>query len=139
MERLGMDWQQKRPINGTERDIAMKIAIDVGMPMQNYETLCFQAFSSTPKEMLQSSYVDFSETILRTYFNDPTIDTLKHCGRLSQRSKSQVDGAENLIDMVQKYLFGKSRVDSKRPTGKSRNQPCPCGSGRKFKKCCGRN
>ena len=28
----------------------------------------------------------------------------------------------------------------RRPAGKrpARNQPCPCGSGRKFKKCCGR-
>lgn len=25
-----------------------------------------------------------------------------------------------------------------RPTGAGRNQPCPCGSGAKFKKCCGR-
>lgn len=23
--------------------------------------------------------------------------------------------------------------------GNFRNEPCPCGSGRKFKKCCGRN
>jgi len=29
---------------------------------------------------------------------------------------------------------GRHRVGS----GTGRNQPCPCGSGRKYKKCCGR-
>ncbi len=33
---------------------------------------------------------------------------------------------------------GESRAVKQRPAGKTgRNQPCPCGSGKKFKKCCG--
>jgi len=33
---------------------------------------------------------------------------------------------------------GESRAAKQHPAGKTgRNQPCPCGSGKKFKKCCG--
>ncbi len=34
--------------------------------------------------------------------------------------------------------FGEPRTAKEHPAGKAgRNQPCPCGSGKKFKKCCG--
>jgi len=33
---------------------------------------------------------------------------------------------------------GETRAAKQHPSGKTgRNQPCPCGSGKKFKKCCG--
>ena len=39
------------------------------------------------------------------------------------------------------FLDGKARVSNKPATSKKvgRNDPCPCGSGKKYKKCCGQN
>jgi preprotein translocase subunit SecA len=43
----------------------------------------------------------------------------------------------------QPMFFGPAEGGQKRPTVKKdrkvgRNDPCPCGSGKKYKKCCGR-
>lgn len=35
--------------------------------------------------------------------------------------------------MILKKILGKQKVDY---AGASRNDPCPCGSGKKFKSCC---
>jgi preprotein translocase subunit SecA len=39
------------------------------------------------------------------------------------------------------FLDGKSKASNKPATSKKvgRNDPCPCGSGKKYKKCCGQN
>lgn len=37
--------------------------------------------------------------------------------------------------MVEKHFY----PEPPRMKGRDRNKPCPCGSGRKFKNCCGRN
>ena len=53
------------------------------------------------------------------------------------------------IAILEIYQFWTGRTDEHRrpvvrpapvrvPNVRGRNQPCPCGSGRKFKRCCGR-
>ena len=37
--------------------------------------------------------------------------------------------------MVEKHFY----PEPPKMKGRDRNKPCPCGSGRKFKNCCGRN
>lgn len=39
-------------------------------------------------------------------------------------------------DDIGDYFFAKSNVPARRGEKIGRNEPCPCGSGRKFKKCC---
>jgi uncharacterized protein YchJ len=39
--------------------------------------------------------------------------------------------------IVQKFGH-QSVIPNKKVPSVGRNQPCPCGSGKKFKKCCGR-
>ena len=43
---------------------------------------------------------------------------------------------ENRIEIVKAYKKTRTVVKEKEP---GRNDPCPCGSGKKYKKCCGRN
>ncbi len=43
------------------------------------------------------------------------------------------------IDDFWKKRRGYSTTGNQRPAKTGRNEPCPCGSGKKFKKCCGAN
>lgn len=53
---------------------------------------------------------------------------------LHERSRFRFDG-ENWL-----YIDGDVPAEARRPVTKvGRNDPCPCGSGRKYKKCCGAN
>jgi uncharacterized protein YecA (UPF0149 family) len=49
------------------------------------------------------------------------------------RSKEDVEAEQELIKKTDKV----KPLQSDRPPG--RNDPCPCGSGKKYKKCCGKN
>ena len=49
---------------------------------------------------------------------------------------------DNLLDeAVRKELYKKQKLSGTVIKGRKigRNEPCPCGSGKKYKKCCGRN
>lgn len=51
---------------------------------------------------------------------------------LHERSRFRLDGGQWL------YIDGDVPDAARRPVDKvGRNSPCPCGSGRKYKKCCG--
>ncbi|MBO5667338.1 MAG: SEC-C domain-containing protein [Firmicutes bacterium] len=43
---------------------------------------------------------------------------------------------EKRLEIVKNYKRSKTVVKDKEP---GRNDPCPCGSGKKYKKCCGKN
>ena len=47
------------------------------------------------------------------------------------RSKEEIDAEKELIKKTEKVqpIRAEGRID--------RNAPCPCGSGKKYKKCCG--
>ncbi len=54
-------------------------------------------------------------------------------GELARRGRSaeDIEAEEELIKSTEKV----EPLKADRPPG--RNDPCPCGSGRKYKKCCG--
>jgi uncharacterized protein YecA (UPF0149 family) len=45
-------------------------------------------------------------------------------------------GADNSNGQAKK---GGAPTDKNKPGAVGRNQPCPCGSGKKYKHCCGKN
>ncbi len=65
---------------------------------------------------------------------------------LSRLFKVQVRGAEEVKSAPrrQKISYNRGeRAEERKPASRGkkvgRNDPCPCGSGRKYKKCCGTN
>ena len=55
--------------------------------------------------------------------------------KLSSRAGRRVPRVTAWAESAQ---AGEPRTAKQHPAGKTgRNQPCPCGSGKKFKKCCG--
>ncbi|HUT93114.1 MAG TPA: SEC-C metal-binding domain-containing protein [Thermoguttaceae bacterium] len=64
--------------------------------------------------------------------------TIKEIGRRSlPRRKAKAVGGEEPVRPVLPVGYRADPSHPKRSTG--RNDPCPCGSGKKYKKCCGRD
>jgi preprotein translocase subunit SecA len=60
--------------------------------------------------------------------------------RVQIKSEEQVPVS---LPKQQRLVYNKSNGEARQPVRKSekvgRNDPCPCGSGKKYKKCCGVN
>ncbi|HAE61697.1 MAG TPA: preprotein translocase subunit SecA [Eubacteriaceae bacterium] len=67
-------------------------------------------------------------------------DTIKYLFHLEVQKQPVVEENKNILENV---TTNKERESKKEPTIKKdkpgRNDPCPCGSGKKYKKCCGKN
>jgi len=76
-------------------------------------------------------------------------------GDLRRRKLDGLDDFESLLEATQKQMAGELNIPAETPltkgtqsavyerapesTGIARNAPCPCNSGEKYKRCCGRN
>ena len=67
-------------------------------------------------------------------------DTIKYLFHLEVQKQPVVEENKNILENV---TTNKERESKKEPAIKKdkpgRNDPCPCGSGKKYKKCCGKN
>jgi uncharacterized protein YecA (UPF0149 family) len=65
----------------------------------------------------------------------------KEAEALSQRLVRLDEAAARSIDAMRAELYpglgGDAKADKKKGSRIGRNDPCPCGSGKKYKKCCG--
>ena len=43
----------------------------------------------------------------------------------------------DIFDLLPKWRYERNRPDLMPPKEQGRNEPCNCGSGKKYKKCCG--
>jgi hypothetical protein len=76
-----------------------------------------------------------------------TAAAARHLGRMEREMKRQSEamgalggmfgGTAGLLDELIEESAA-LRIPERRPTIVGRNEPCPCGSGKKYKKCCGR-
>ncbi len=124
-------------------------------PLVEYKEEAYTAFS----ELVSTMYEDYLRTILRieivldaaedepaalrgaNYSGPAEVDGDQGRGRLSASVKG---GVGNAGPRVAKAAAKKPRTyrkadDSDPYVGVGRNEPCPCGSGKKFKNCHGRN
>ncbi len=85
-----------------------------------------------------------AEFIIRRVLNRPEFSLEKDFGSLMDEFKPSFRGKRiypYILPMSHKFVEAmRSRLDPKKENGKKvgRNDPCPCGSGKKYKKCCGR-
>ncbi|MBT9448175.1 MAG: preprotein translocase subunit SecA [Desulfobacterales bacterium] len=87
-------------------------------------------------EYKQEGFTMFQTMVRR--IKEATISTLF---RIKVRRPEEIDQMNRSRDQKMTLSHGDApaREPVKRKTGKvGRNQPCPCGSGKKYKKCCGR-
>jgi len=124
-------------------------------PLVEYKSEAFQAFS----ELVSTMYEDFLRTILhlelavapqqqahtgleRATYSGPTeVDGDQGSPAMRQQAAAQ---AANAAGRAPKAAADKPKTyrkseDSDPYVGVGRNEPCPCGSGKKFKNCHGRN
>lgn len=121
-------------VTGTFKDLAEKYAADHVIFMGfldgiNTSLKNEQSF----KEFDENSEVDLEIDYEKLYFNmlEANADylyTLPQWDNILTEEKRQ--------EIVMNWKKSKTVVKDKKP---GRNDPCPCGSGKKFKKCCGAN
>jgi hypothetical protein len=66
------------------------------------------------------------------------ITIIRECVRAGASSSIRYENAENATRVARQLAAGYDppRLSGRQKTG--RNEPCPCGSGKKYKRCCGR-
>ena len=99
--------------------------------------LGYQWLSGEADGMSEGDGLGGGEVILYTIHSDRSIET-KPVGTVEQckaLAKPVFDGKADTQPKPQ----GKTQAPGNGPGKPGRNAPCPCGSGKKYKKCCGRN
>jgi len=99
-------------------------------PLVIYKLEAFDLF----KVMMQKADTDVVTSLFRAHIYIP--EEQKTTKRKSKERKSPFD-IPNLKIGEQGNTGGGQRIRTKKKIG--RNDPCPCGSGKKYKNCCGRN
>ena len=104
-------------------------------PVEAYKQESYEIFS----DMTHSIKEDTIKTIFRTSYN--TSNTKNTVNRLGQSINRIDDASKASINIMN---TGNPEVVQKREPVRvektvGRNEPCPCGSGKKYKQCCGRN
>jgi len=56
----------------------------------------------------------------------------------ARQSKRNLSLARRMIGMRRQATYERVRKALGKRPGVMRNRPCPCGSGKKYKRCCGR-
>lgn len=100
------------------------------------------------KEEIQSSFeIDQQVTLEKLYKDggfkliEDVIQEMEWWACFNENDPSSKGFADNLLANIPQWFpqKGESEADSTKPEEKiGRNQPCPCGSGKKYKKCCGK-
>lgn len=128
-----MDWGTMVDLEGTKREQAMLRTLDIRMPHQNVEALCF--YGSGEGLMQSMASITFVSLIFQHYFNDPNVNFLIHHKRLEDLTGRKVDDSESMVRLMHHKMYGDYGFNGD-PKKVGRNDPCPCGSGKKYKKCC---
>ena len=82
-------------------------------------------------------YLNLAPSTLSSIENMPINQLCSFCAGLKFKGLGfEPDKQEDISDL-EKMLNPPKPVTSEKTVG--RNDPCPCGSGKKFKKCCGAN
>ena len=107
-----------------------KLGVENGELLFLLATLCIEAEKYSRAE----TYV---QALLRAWPEDQSVQMMEDSLTEQIRRMAGIlyDGSENIWDMAE-------TVDStyrRRAAKVGRNDPCPCGSGRKYKHCCGKN
>ena len=120
-------------------------------PLVEYKTEAFAAF----KILVDTMYEDFLRTVLRVEVRKAPAVSHSALDNAKFSGPSEVDAASSSTSMYDSSAASVRNTSSKPiPVGKpktyvkdkndpfanvGRNDPCPCGSGKKYKNCCGRN
>ena len=78
------------------------------------------------------TYADFCSLELNSYVQ---MDTVKSSRDSKKTLLTMIFTKEKLDELYKKEKTSRTLV---KPPKVGRNDPCPCGSGKKYKKCCGR-
>ena len=106
-------------------------------PLTEYKREAYNMF----ERLIATIYEEVIHLILKVEFSQaptPTPSTIEGSGVIMKgAAESDAAGTFSGISNQKSQISNKnSNIKSTKKVG--RNEPCPCGSGKKYKKCCGR-
>ena len=150
------DWTTRRVLDGDPTGNLYNRALDLKRPADDYILLLQRIVPSLPDHLVDAGTISSLELALECYLGDQ----IERSGRrLYERAMRRLGAPASDLDTLAQGLmdagiegFPKNDAltpsstrpvstiiptQSKRISGSQRNAPCPCGSEKKFKKCCG--
>ncbi len=119
---------------GTFEDLASKFDVEQILFMgflDGIQTSLIEPFDLN--ETTPATYMELAFDVEKLFYNMLTAEA-EHLYSLPQWDKLLNDEVKK--DIIARYKKSRTVVKEKEP---GRNDPCPCGSGKKYKKCCGAN
>ncbi len=158
-----VDWATMKGIGKKWGDEIGNRTLDVHHPLMNYKKFLRLGFPGADARLIEKSIQRMFKTIFRAYIGDPQMEVEYEWGRkkakemmgtepdtfqimniliaahLGEKSEKKETKSEIIImeDSSQKILSDKQKIHSEANKKVGRNDPCPCGSQLKFKRCCG--
>jgi len=163
-----MDWSTMIKLGGNkENDVGYR-AIDIKKPVDNFKTIFSKIFSNAPGNFVDVIWASVQELVMELYSGKPQqeinlIDVYSRAKEALGRNASDFESIVQWIKDLGVEGFPYVPESKKRSSGLriedtlkmdfsaklvspitsqpkvGRNEPCPCESGKKYKKCCGRN
>jgi hypothetical protein len=124
----------KTPMTGSFNDLVEKYDVDPILLVGFFDGI----ESSLNNDFTAASLTEDSQITLDVDFEKLYLNMLKadaeHLYSLPEWESIYTDNQRDVL--LEKYRKSRTIVKDKEP---GRNDPCPCGSGKKYKKCCGAN
>ena len=136
-----MDWSTLKRFGENEDENVLNRSIDLIRPSSDYNNIFSAFFSSDIKEFETfklSMDLHIKELVLEIYSDKLSGEINMHSlyGKVRRALGRAPSDIETIVYWLKDSGFGGE--NSSKPKKIGRNEPCPCDSGLKYKKCCGR-
>lgn len=124
---------EKEPVKGTVKELAEKFGTSVQMMTGFLDGINDSLVTPNPIETMDEN------TAVSLEFNPPLL--YKNMVAAKAEWLYELPQWDELLTQEERKLLYKEQKSSTtivKPEKIGRNDPCPCGSGKKYKKCCGR-
>ena len=122
------------PMMGTFKDLVAKYDVDPVLLVGFFDGIASSLIDGLDVEKItEDTEINLKVDFEKLFLNMLKVDA-EHLYSLTEWRKIYSEEEENALFEV--YRKSRTLVKDKEP---GRNDPCPCGSGKKYKKCCGAN
>jgi len=136
-----VDWTTMRRLKNNREENIINRTIDIRRPAENVSELFPTFFPNAPDSLKARITIFANELAMEIYSGEPEkeIDFFSVGQRAANVLKKDPTEFEVVVQWMKDLgLEGHSRYNSEIRKKVGRNEPCPCGSGIKYKRCCGK-
>ena len=133
-----VDWGTMTRLGNDPDENILRRVLDIKKPMDNYVAMFHRTFAQLPDLTKVEMDAKIMELVLEVYSGNPgkEVKAVELAGRMAEvygKHFSDIDAMKQWMKDQGIEGFPKHTKEVKKI---GRNEPCPCGSGKKYKKCC---